>query len=405
MKKHYSKILMVLLIVVILCAALAGCNGKDVEKTDTADIAAFATKLREADSFTVELNGIAQDSKNTKIKSTCQFDGEKVYYVEPYDLDDKPQEIYLYIIDKKGRYYEYDEVEKQWYYYIEELIHEDLKEMKESSISFFNSEKFEYSQEKKAFTVKIGKDVGGSLFGYDILNNELSMVVKENEATITLTTDYWDVDCDVTLTIKDINSTKVTLPANAIEYKNPTDDNRRSSLSDLAVDIVEAKSFTFEYNAMIEGVKTEEASIKFDANKLHMKTKNVAEVGKDEDIYMSVLDGKLYGYQYDFKDSKWYYHVSEDTELFYRTKRIYLDGISNLLRDDWYEYDYDKKAYVLKDNSSLGHMFSEVTIVFGNDTVVISIIYANNIAANTVTISGINSTKITLPENAIERID
>lgn len=395
---------MVLLIVVILCAALAGCKGKDVEKTDTADIAAFATKLREADSFTVELNGIAQDSKNTKIKSTCQFDGEKVYYVEPYALDDKPQEIYLSIIDKKGRYYEYDEVEKQWYYYVEELIQEDLKEMKESSISFFNSEKFEYSQEKKAFTVKIGKDVGGSLFGYYILNNELSMVLKEIEATITLTTDYWDVDCEVTLTIKNINSTKVTLPANAIEYKNQIDDDRRSSLSDLAVDIVEAKSFSFEYNAMIEGVKTE-ASIKFDGDKLHMKTKNVAEVGKDEDIYMSVLDGKLHGYQYDFKDSKWYYNVSEDTELLYRTKRIYLDDISNLLRDDWYEYDYDKKAYVLKDNSSFGHMFSEVTIVFGNDTVVISIIYANNIGANTVTISGINSTKITLPENAIERID
>lgn len=404
MKKHYSKILMVLLIVVILCAALAGCNGKDVEKTDTADIAAFATKLRDADSFTVELNGIAQDSKNTKIKSICQFDGEKVYYVEPYALDDKPQEIYFYIIDKKGRYYEYDEVEKQWYYYVEELIHEDLKEMKESSISFFNSEKFEYSQEKKAFRVKIGKDVGGSIFGYYILNNELSMVLKENEATITLTTDYWDVDCEVTLTIKNINSTKVTLPANAIEYKNPIDDDRRSSLSNLAVDIGEAKSFSLEYNAMIEDIKTEVA-IKFDGNKLHMRTKNVAEVGKDEDIYMSVLDGKLYGYQYDFKDSKWYYNVSEDTELFYRTKRIYLDDISNLLRDEYYEYDNNKQVYVLKDNSSFSHLFSEVTIVFDNDTVVISIIYANKKGANRVTVSGINSTKITLPENAIERID
>lgn len=403
MKKHYSKILMALLIIAILCAALAGCNGKDVEKTETADITAFATKLREANSFTVELNGIAQDSKNTKIKSICQFDGEKFYYVEPYALDDKPLEIYLYIVDKKGRYYEYDEVEKQWYYYVEELIQEDLKEMKESSISFFNSEKFEYSQEKKAFTVKIGKDVGGSIFGYYILNNELSMVLKENEATITLTTDYLDVDCEVTLTIKDINSTKVTLPANAIEYKNPIDDDRRGSLSDLAVDIVKAKSFSLEYNAMIEGVKVE-ASIKFDADKLHMKTKNVADVGKDEDIYMSVIDGKLYIYQYDFKDSKWYYGF-EEASIFYDTKRIYLDDISNVLRDDCYEYDYDKKAYVLKDNSSLSHLLSEVTIVFSNNSVVISIIYANKIGANTVTISGINSTKITLPENAIERIE
>lgn len=80
MKKHYSKILMALLIVVILCAALAGCKGKDVEKTDTADIAAFATKLREADSFTFELKGICKDDENIEASSIIQFDGKKVYY-------------------------------------------------------------------------------------------------------------------------------------------------------------------------------------------------------------------------------------------------------------------------------------------------------------------------------------
>lgn len=407
MKKHYSKILMVLLIVVILCTALAGCNGKDVEKTDTADIAAFATKLREANSFTFELKGICKDDENIEASSIIQFDGKKVYYTAVHVLGEPLYGGYVDIAESEKYAYQYYNEGEQWYYYYEDNV-EALKrstyEMRESGISFFNSENFEQSKEKNAFVIKKGKDVGGALFSYEgVINNNFSMMIKDDEATITFVSDIEGRNFDITVTLKDINNTRVTMPANALEDKKY-----------IFVQFVHrfdvAESFSVNCHGKIEG-RSIASSVKFDGNKLHMETKNVADTGKDEDIYMSVVDGKLNYYTYDSDNSKWYYRISENTEAFVSTKNLLQIDMMNLIREWNFVYSEDKKAFILKEGVNVGNIFgsveiSELTLVLKHNSATISVKFVNDIYTYyTLTFGEINSTKIILPENAIERID
>lgn len=224
MKTQYRKILLAILSIVIICVALAGCVDKkeeeqpeespdknvtvEVDKTELIDITDFITKVTKSESFTYEVKGTIYGTDGDMI---IKYDKSKIYGKIASDTDGTDE----YIVAGVGKsIYEYFKDGDTWYYYVYdnvESIETRVSDYKQEIANILKVDNYVYSIDKKAFVLKDGVDVSDAFGGVEL--TDISMVLKGDTVTMIASGE----GTNITITIKDINTTEVTLPINATE--------------------------------------------------------------------------------------------------------------------------------------------------------------------------------------------
>lgn len=224
MKKHCIKFLMILLSIVIVCASLVGCEEKkepeetvgkpeegviiEKEKTQLTDIEEFVTAIKESASFTYAIEGTIYGVEGYTI---IKVDNSK-FYMKESGNEGKIEEILALVDNTIFEYYKQDDV---WYYYDRTnsviSIESYVNEYKQQIADILNVDNYIYSTDRKAFVLKDGIDISDVFGGIEF--SDFSMIFKGETIIISAI----GADTNFSLTIKDVNSTTVELPINAIE--------------------------------------------------------------------------------------------------------------------------------------------------------------------------------------------
>lgn len=172
--------------------------------------------------------------------------------------------------------------------------------------------------------------------------------------------------------------------------------------------LAEAKSFTMIGSVTIgegESAKSGELIIKVTEDKMYTKTPAIAGSTGGE-VYTEIKDGKLYAY-------------TKDNETWIKSEGVSIpadekndideskDSIKAMLNADYFEYSKDKKAFVLKANSTIPEDFKgteDFTMTLKGGELKMSLVLPIDMVLTTIkatitmSIKNINSTSISLPK-------
>lgn len=210
MKKLLTKIFFTVCSVAILCVVLAGCASTNVK-----DITKYADKLAEAKSFTMVGSMTIGEGESAKTGEIIIKVTEDKMYTKMPAIDIIPgSEVYTEI--KDGKLYTYTKDNETWIksegVSIPADEKNDIDESKDSIKAMLNADYFEYSKEKKAFVLKVGASLPEEFKGTE----DFTMTLKGGELKMSLVLPInlvvTTIKATITTSIKDINSTSISLP-------------------------------------------------------------------------------------------------------------------------------------------------------------------------------------------------
>ena len=181
---------------VCVCVFAAACT------PDVADITEFAEKIENADSMEVVMTMSVPMLGD--VEYTMKYDDNKAYSSA---VMGSPAQFVEYVTDEM--YYTYTESANGW---VKEgpMRGSGGTEVSSSDAftDLFNAMNYEYSSDDKAFVKKDNASIGFE----DMLFDSLELVLENNSCVFTGYTTIEGMTCEISIEIKNLNSTEIELP-------------------------------------------------------------------------------------------------------------------------------------------------------------------------------------------------
>lgn len=179
-----------------VCVFTAACT------PDVDDITEFAEKIENADSMEVVITMSVPMMGD--VEYTMKYDDNKAYTSA---VMGSPAQFVEYVTDEM--YYTYTESANGW---VKEGPNRGSGGTEVSSsdgfTDLFNAMNYEYSSDDKAFVKKDNASIGFE----DMLFDSLELVLENNSCVFTGYTTIEGMICEISIEIKNLNSTEIELP-------------------------------------------------------------------------------------------------------------------------------------------------------------------------------------------------
>ena len=199
MKKFNKKSFITLCAVALMacvCVFTAACT------PDVADITEFAEKIENADSMEVVMTMSVPMMGD--VEYTMKYDDNKAYTSA---VMGSPAQFVEYVTDEI--YYTYTESANGWVKEGPNRVSGGTEVSSSDAFTdLFNAMNYEYSSDDKAFVKKDNASIGFE----DMLFDSLELVLENNSCVFTGYTTIEGMICEISIEIKNLNSTEIELP-------------------------------------------------------------------------------------------------------------------------------------------------------------------------------------------------
>lgn len=194
-KKSFITLCAVALMVCV-CVFAAACT------PDVDDITEFAEKIENADSMEVVMTMSVPMMGD--VEYTMKYDDNKAYTSA---VMGSPAQFVEYVTDEI--YYTYTESANGWVKEGPNRVSGGTEVSSSDAFTdLFNAMNYEYSSDDKAFVKKDNASIGFE----DMLFDSLELVLENNSCVFTGYTTIEGMTCEISIEIKNLNSTEIELP-------------------------------------------------------------------------------------------------------------------------------------------------------------------------------------------------